>query len=239
MQQKRSCDDGDTPPVASSKKRKSASDAEKVAAELSKINFSHEIKCSIKIEKLHVSFLESSRYFHRNQCTWRDNRAMPCYCAKAKLKFEASLPDRTYLTRFSVRCPSCYDKTETAVHLYCAYCDEVITGTIAVPGGKVSDHLITIRHIYQQAVVLKGCFESGALSAATLAQARDYVSKFDEWSNRIRYPTKSKLKHIHVDALLKQLQILLCRFPSVPPVSNHLPPPIFADTFKLYLVDNA
>jgi hypothetical protein len=204
----------DTPSVnafTTMKKRKTASDAEKVAVELSKINFSHEIKHNIKIEKSLVKFPETSRHFQRNQCTWRDSKSGPCYCEKAKLKFEASLPDRSYLTRFSVRCTCCYNDDESTMHLYCAYCDEVLTGTIAGPGGKVSDHLITIRHVYQQAQVLKGRLENGDQNMKLLAQARDYVSKFEEWSKRIRYPVKTTVQKSNIQEVLKDLQQILAR----------------------------
>ena len=203
---------------AISKKRKTASDAERMAVELSKINFCHEIKCSMKLEKTHLSFPESARQFQRSQCTWRGDKAKPCYCEKAELKFETSLPNRNYLTRFSVHCRSCYDEEVSAVHLYCAYCDEVLTGTIAGPGGKVSDHLITIRHVYQQALVLKESLESEEQSPTTLSQARHYIAKFEEWSNKVRYPLKTAVKQIHLEAVLGELRRLLARYCAAPPV---------------------
>lgn len=210
----------ETPISNSFKKRKAASDAERIAVELSKINFSVEFKCSMRVEKSQVYFPETARQFQRTQCTWRDNKSNPCYCEKAKLKFETSLPDRSYLTRFSVQCPSCYDEGDSAVHLYCAYCDEVLTGSIAGPGGKVSDHLITIRHVYQQAHVLKDSLKSGNQSSKTLSQARDFVTKLDEWSERIRYPMRTTVKRIHFEEVLKDLRQLLDRLCAELPVSR-------------------
>jgi hypothetical protein len=201
-----------------SKKRKVASDAERLAIELSRINISCGFKCSLQIDNTQVSFPESARQFQRSQCTWRDDRANPCYCEKARLKFEASLPDRGYLTRFSVQCLSCYNDKRSAVHLYCAYCDEVLTGSIAGPGGKVSDHLITIRHVYQQALVLKASLESGNCSSKTLSQAREYVAKLDDWSEKIRYPMRTNVKRIHLEEVLRALHQLisgLCAPPTV------------------------
>ena len=197
---------------------------------LSKINFIKNFNGSINIDKTTVSFAESARHF--NQCTWRDSKANPCYCEKAKLKFEAHLPDRSYLTRFSVRCPSCCGEDDSATHLYCAYCDEVLTGTIAGPGGKVSDHLITIRHIYRQALVLKENLESGDHSTKILAQARFYVSKFEEWSKQIRYPARISTKQHHLEAVLKDLHILLNRFRTVSPVCFRRTPNYFPSAFR-------
>jgi hypothetical protein len=210
--------------AAPTKKRRPMSNTERLAVEISKIHFSHEIKCSLKIEKLDISFSETSQHFQRNQCTWRDSRSGPCYCEKAKLKFESYLQDRCCLIRFSIRCPSCYDEGESAVHLYCAYCDEVLTGTIAGPGGKVSDHLITIRHIYRQAVVLKENLESRDNATKMLSQARDFVSKFEEWSKKARYSNRNSVKQYHSEAVLKELRVLLKQFGKTPesPVCLHI-----------------
>ena len=41
------------------------------------------------------------------------------------------------------------------MHLYCSYCDEILTGSIAGPGGEITDHLITIRHVFQEASALR------------------------------------------------------------------------------------
>ena len=75
--------------------------------------------------------------------------------SRAQLKFEAYLPERKFLTRYSVHCPSCTSGSESAVHLYCSYCDEILTGSIAGPGGKITDHLITIGHVDQEAIALR------------------------------------------------------------------------------------
>ena len=44
-----------------------------------------------------------------------------------------------------VSCAKCFADGESVFHLHCSYCDEILTGSIAQPGGKVSDHVITIR----------------------------------------------------------------------------------------------
>lgn len=195
----------------SGKKRKAASDAERMAVELSKINFIHSYNGSIKIEKTTVSFPESARQVKQSQCTWRDDKTNPCYCEKAILKFETYLPDRNYLARFSVQCPSCYDADTSAVHLYCAYCDEVLTGSIAGPGGKVSDHLVTIRHVYKQSLAIRNSLESERQDPSTLSQAADYCARLLEWSERVRYPIRTAVKRTHIDRVLDELHLLLDR----------------------------
>ena len=44
-----------------------------------------------------------------------------------------------------VSCAKCFADGESVFHLHCSYCDEILTGSIAQPGGKVADHVITIR----------------------------------------------------------------------------------------------
>jgi hypothetical protein len=188
------------------KKRKQASDAEKMAVEISKMNFSHNIQCKLRVEKNKIEFSAMARPMQTQKCTWKDAKINPCYCKNADLKFEAYLPDRKYLTRFSAQCTDCYDGATTAVHLYCAYCDEVLTGTIAGPGGKIGDHLITIRHVYQQAVTLNSDLENGAAHEQDILLAQEYVSKLEEWSERIRYPMRTTIKRIHFEEILGKLR---------------------------------
>jgi hypothetical protein len=221
MQVKREMEDAGHPHI--SKKRRSTSDAEKLAVEMSKIYNSLDFHSSVgkeKHEKSKVRCLVSARHFQHGQCTWRDSKANPCYCDMAKLHFEAFLPDRMYLTRFSVRCPTCYAHDFSTLQLYCSYCDEVLSGTIAAPGGKVSDHLITIRHVYQQALAFKDSLASCDVSVKMWAQARDYVSKFDEWSKLIRYPVRTSLNKTNIEAVLRELQSLVgpCGVPASPQV---------------------
>jgi hypothetical protein len=95
------------------------------------------------------------------------------------------------------------------VHLYCSYCDEILTGSIAGPGGKITDHLITIRHVYQEAIALKNYFEQKGLSRGQeLAQAREYVEKLEEWTETIRYQ-KNSLSKTDFEEVLRTLRLLL------------------------------
>ena len=166
------------------------------------MNLSHDIKFKFRADKDRIFFPDADDRFKRSRCTWRDDKTAPCYCAQAHLKFETSLPDRKYLTRFSVRCLECYESGISAVHLYCAYCDEILTGSIAGPGGKISDHLITIRHVYQQALALKESLESGSARSLSLPAAQDYIVKLEKWSERVRYPVRTSVKKFHLDQVL-------------------------------------
>jgi hypothetical protein len=193
------------------KRRKPVSDAEKMAVELSKIIFSVELSCKFRVENDKLMFSESAKSFHAEKCTWQSEKMRPCHCRKSDLQFEAYLPDRKYLTRFTARCSTCYDGTASGVHLYCAYCDEVLTGSIAGSGGKITDHLITIRHVYQQARVLQGILENGTPRDEDLVRANEYVSKLEEWSDRIRYPVHNSIRRIHFEELLRDFHRLLGR----------------------------
>ncbi len=191
------------------KRRKPVSDAEKMAIELSKVIFSVDLSCKFRVENGKLLFSESAKSFNAEKCTWQIERMRPCHCRDAELQFEAYLPDRKYLTRFTARCSTCYDSTASSVHLYCAYCDEVLTGSIAGSGGKITDHLITIRHVYQQARVLQGILENGQPCDEDLVKANEYVSKLEEWSDRIRYPVNNSIRRIHFDELLQDFHLLL------------------------------
>jgi hypothetical protein len=95
------------------------------------------------------------------------------------------------------------------VHLYCSYCDEILTGSIAGPGGKISDHLITIRHVYQQAILLNAVLENGTPHQQDIALTKDYVSKLEEWSDTIRYRVECAIKRIHFEEVLERLHARL------------------------------
>jgi hypothetical protein len=209
------CESDDTGSTRKPKKRKPVSDAEKMAIELSKMIFSVELRCKFRIENEKLVFSESAKSFQAENCTWQSDRLCPSYCKDADLQFEAYLPDRKHLTRFTARCFTCYDETVSGIFLYCAYCDEVLTGSIAGPGGKITDHLITIRHVYQQARVLQGILEDGTPSDADLAKANEYVAKLEEWSDRIRYPVHNRLRRIHFEDLLRGFHQLLSK-PALP-----------------------
>ena len=187
------------------KMRKHMSETEKIAVELSKMSFSVEPERKIRVENNKLVFLELWNRCKNEKCTWRENRSDPSYCKDADLVFQASLPDRAYLTRFSVRCSSCYVESVSGVHLYCEYCNEVLTGSIAGPGGKITDHLITIRHVYQQAGVLRHHLENGTLRADDLVKAKEYASRLDEWSDRVRYPVSNTIRRIHFEELLRRV----------------------------------
>jgi hypothetical protein len=196
----------------SSKKRKQTSSAEKIAVEISKMCLSHagyEMQRKLRVENSKVIFTDLVRASRAQKCTWRDDKMNPCYCKHADLKYEACLPDRKYLVRYSAQCSACYDNATTAVHLYCAFCDEVLTGSIAGPGGKISDHLITIRHVYQQAISFNAILENGMPRHQDIALAKMYISKLDVWSDTIRYRTRSQVKRIHFEDILEKLNVHL------------------------------
>jgi hypothetical protein len=142
---------------SSTKKRKQVSEAEKMALELSKLTSKNAQQSMLKFEDNKVYFLNTLRSpVCSSSCTWKDSKQWPFYCKDAEFRFEASLPDRFYLTRYSVSCSSCYkDQEAPCFHLYCSYCDEILTGSIAGPGGKITDHVITIRHVVKEAQVLR------------------------------------------------------------------------------------
>jgi hypothetical protein len=226
---------------SSSKKRKQVSEAEKLALELSKLTSKQVHQSKVKFENNQIVFLESSKSLFTNACTWKDDKLWPRYCKKAEFKFEAYLPDRKYLTRYSVNCSTCYEDGDTAVHLYCSYCDEILTGSIAGPGGKITDHLITIRHVYQEAIALSTYFEQKGWSREQEYQpAREYLRKLEEWSETIRYP-KNSLKKTDFEDVIRSLRVQLSkatlgpsvRTPGFDPqttqaVTRHARPPDFS-----------
>jgi hypothetical protein len=91
------------------KKRKRVSEAERVATELSKLVCElykmtprHAQECHVKFENSRISFPQSQSNYDSEVCNHTDHRQRPGYCGHAEFKFEASLPDRDHLTRFSV-----------------------------------------------------------------------------------------------------------------------------------------
>ena len=197
--------------INSGRKRKAASDTESIAIDLSRISFKLQPHSTLQVAAKYVRFQETSRHFQRGECTWRDSKTKPCYCENSSLKFVACLPDRNYLTRFSVRCQSCYDADTSAVHLYCAYCDEVLTGSIAEPGGKVSDHLITTRHVYQQALAMRDSLEREDSDSKAISQGRDYLAKLEGWAGKIRFAARGNPRKAHLDDLMGRLRLKLGR----------------------------
>ena len=193
------------------KKRKQVSDAEKLALELSKLTSKHIHKSKLRFENNRLISQNSSKLLLTDKCNWKEDKQWPRYCNKALFKFEANLPERIFLTRYSVNCSTCYDVTDSAVHLYCSYCDEILTGSIAGPGGKIMDHLITIRHMFQEAVALKTYFDNNELlRMQEFQQFTEYVGKLEEWSEIVRYP-KNSLKKTDFEQILGELKAQLSK----------------------------
>jgi hypothetical protein len=192
--------------ASSSKKRKPVSDAERLALELLKLTPKHIHESKVKFEGNRIVFPVGSKNILSDSCTWKVDRMCPRYCEKAEIKCENYLPDRKFLVRYSVKCSTCYDEETTAVHLYCSHCDEILTGSIAGPGGKIADHLITIRHVYQEAITLNSNLErQGMPKGMEIHQAWEYLRILEEWSETIRYQ-KNSLKKPVFEELLKSLR---------------------------------
>ena len=132
------------------RKRKKVSDAERIALDLYRSTSRPARLNKVKSEKTTGRIIVQDSKLHSNStgetCTWA-NHGRPVYCPRLKFHFATSLPGREYLTRYSVSCLDCCPNHEETFYLYCAYCDEIQVGSIAGPGGKVSDHVVTIRHI--------------------------------------------------------------------------------------------
>jgi hypothetical protein len=190
------------------RKRRHTSRAGKMAIDISKLLFSvHDLGSGLTVKGDKIVFANTAKLMTKQSCSWKDETLPPCYCENAALKFETHLPDRRYLTRYTVQCQRCYQDDFTATHLYCTYCDEVLMGSIAGPGGKVSDHLITIKHVFQQATTLKSFSDQlGYLCPQDCEQAREYVSKLEEWSDTVRFPSRSTIKRIHFEDIIRSLQ---------------------------------
>jgi hypothetical protein len=194
------------------RKRKKVSDAERIALDLYRSTSKHARQSKVKVEKWTGRIIvEDSKLYSNSKgvaCTWANN-GQPVYCPRAEFRFEASLPDREYLTRYSVSCSDCCPKHEHTFHLYCAYCDEILTGSIAGPGGKISDHVVTIRHITKEAEVQHNYFKSKAkLSYEEFHKAATYVSKLELWANTIRFKRNSEERQ-EFELVLHALQLTL------------------------------
>jgi hypothetical protein len=186
------------------RRRKLVSEAEKEALKLSKIFFSFEIKC----QDTTLSAVSARR--NQTHCTWRDEKFNPCYCRESLLNFESNMPDRNFLTRFSVKCHFCYERPiKPALHLHCAYCNDVLTGTIASPGGKISDHLVTIRHVYQRSLAVIASMEGRSPNEQDRSKAHDYLLKLEAFSEKIRYPATSPVNKIDFDDAVRRIRLLL------------------------------
>ena len=194
------------------RKRKKVSDAERIALELYRNTSRQARQCKVKLDTWAGRIIAEDSKLQNNYkgeaCTWANN-GRPVYCPRAEFRFEASLPDREYLTRYSVSCSACCPKHDHTFHLYCAYCDEILTGSIAGPGGKISDHVVTIRHITKEAEVQHNYFKSkGKLSYEEFNEAATYVSKLELWANTIRFKRNSEERR-ELERVLHALQITL------------------------------
>eukprot|EP00292_Cryptomonas_paramecium_P011531 CAMPEP_0113676734 /NCGR_PEP_ID=MMETSP0038_2-20120614/8826_1 /TAXON_ID=2898 /ORGANISM="Cryptomonas paramecium" /LENGTH=316 /DNA_ID=CAMNT_0000593833 /DNA_START=57 /DNA_END=1004 /DNA_ORIENTATION=- /assembly_acc=CAM_ASM_000170 len=179
------------------RKRKRVSEAEEVAFEMAKISWRTEHKNRFVVKDLKICFDEGNAFAHSSCCSWKDRRTPITYCESARLRFESHLPKRAYLTRFVASCPDCYPSSDPEFHLYCSFCNEVVCGATAGPGGKITDHLITIRHIYHEAAAV-----CAALTQTTDADeagfnpraARDYLRLLRAWARKIRFPPRCPVK---------------------------------------------
>ena len=103
-------------------------------------------------------------------------------------------------------CKRCQSGKGHAFQLYCSYCDEILTGSIAGPGGKIADHIITIRHIVKEAAVQNQYFESkGRLSPEEYQHVVAYVAKLEQWASAIRFQRNYDEKR-ELEQVLRSLQ---------------------------------
>ena len=97
-------------PAKECKKRKRISEAERAATDLSKLVCELYKLAPRHTQERHARFTNNRAYFANSRqidlcaesCNLMDLRQRPCYCTFAEFKFEAFLPDRDHLTRFSV-----------------------------------------------------------------------------------------------------------------------------------------
>lgn len=193
-----------------SKRRKKVSEAEKIALDLFKLTsrwarlFS---QSRIKFEKNKIRFEDSTigDSLKGMACCWT-NEGHPIYCANAEFRFKTCLPEREYLTRYSVFCNHCRPAGVQAFHLYCSYCDEILKGSIAGPGGKIADHIITIRHIVKEASFQNQYFASkGRLPPDEYQQGVAYVAKLEQWASAIRFKRNFEDK-VEFQQVLRSIQ---------------------------------
>jgi hypothetical protein len=208
-------------------KRKRISDAEKIASGLSKLIPKNVNSKTMHSEHGKILFMfprsALSNIADSDRCGWKDDRHSSSYCSNAHLIPHAHFPDRKFLTRYSVSCQACHSGEASAVHMYCAYCDKVLTGSMAEPGGKITDHLITIRHIYHEAnALLQFLEEQGLASDDDRLQTTAYVSKLEAWCGTVRFPRRNTIRYTHFVDILRNLRLQLLRSDSHRKVSNLL-----------------
>mmetsp|Transcript_75779 Transcript_75779/g.202891 ORF Transcript_75779/g.202891 Transcript_75779/m.202891 type:complete len:232 (+) Transcript_75779:560-1255(+) len=199
-------------------KRKRVSEAERIATDISKMLCGSVQPTRFTLDNQRLVFLESSGIEFKDRCCWKEDRANPRYCKSACLKFDSCLPDRKFLIRYTAQCSTCYHSNETAHHLFCAYCNEILTGYIAGPGGKISDHLITIRHMYNEAIALKtyvrNNISTNQKSSVEVNLVREYLSRLEEWVQTIRFPSKCPVKRDQFEDLIQEISADISQIPS-------------------------
>jgi hypothetical protein len=185
-------------PNTMNKKRKTTGEAERVAAVLSGLT-----SVQIRRSKLHI---ERNVISFAGECVpsvcQTAHGQQPQYCPHADLRYGACLPGREYLTRYSVFCRKCRPGENQVFHLHCAYCQEILTGSIANPGGKISDHVVTIRHVVKEAVAQNQHFENNLnISIKDFQRAREYVRQLEHWASAVRFKPNSEEKREFVEVL--------------------------------------
>ena len=193
-------------------KRKKGSESEKIALGLSR----HTCRCA---QQRKVTFEQNRLIFddkNMNDCVftgvcshWSDQGRQPTYCPKSEFRFEATLPDRNYLTRYSVCCRACFPQGESVFHLYCSYCDEILTGRIAAPGGKIADHVVTIRHVLKEARSQNKCLErEEVITMEEYLKSQEYIAKLELWASMTRIKKNSEEK-LEFDNILQSMHVIL------------------------------
>ena len=127
-------------------------------------------------------------------------------------------------------CPKCRAGGEPVFHLHCSYCDEILTGSIAQPGGKVADHVITIRCVplerhaamirYLHAVITRllsrqARHKGGQGASAGLRGARRGALPCRTWASPCMIPVAHMIVNAHDGR---------CRSGSYPRPANTSPP---------------
>eukprot|EP00292_Cryptomonas_paramecium_P008169 CAMPEP_0113684012 /NCGR_PEP_ID=MMETSP0038_2-20120614/13710_1 /TAXON_ID=2898 /ORGANISM="Cryptomonas paramecium" /LENGTH=281 /DNA_ID=CAMNT_0000603601 /DNA_START=62 /DNA_END=904 /DNA_ORIENTATION=- /assembly_acc=CAM_ASM_000170 len=194
------------------RRRKLVSEAETIASDMSKLMWRTHFSNNFTIVNSRMLFHENTGLI-ADRCAWEDH-LRPKYCKAAVLRFDAFLPSRGFLARYSVSCTRCYPDNSTQdpdFHVHCSYCNEVLSGSIARPGGKVTDHLITIRHVYNEATAVCCYLHQQSKKTSDLDPsesgfdhnlAQEYVAMLRKWADRIRFPMKSPVSRADFQRLI-------------------------------------
>jgi hypothetical protein len=175
--------------AADCRRRKKMSDAEKVALDLYKFTSKQIRQSRLRLDGQR-KLLDISKIGNAvtgNECRWT-NPGHPIYCSHIEFRFETNLPEREYLTRYRISCPRCDPSQKSSYQLYCSYCDEILGGSIAGPGGKIADHIVTIRHVVKEAIMQNDYLDMhGFHCAEEFKRTEVYVSKLTLWASKIRF----------------------------------------------------